>query len=255
MAQYLFGSGAAWGTPLADAAGNPIAANIATPQQFMVLQEISLDVSFENKMLHGQNQFPVAVGRGKGKVSGKAKWGQVNGGVFNALFFGQTMTSGIIGDVYDTTGALIPATPFTVTPTVPESGTWSVDLGVRDANGFTMTRVASAPAAGQYSVAAGVYTFAAADTGKRVYINYQYTATSTTATKMSVVNQPMGYAPSFKLDLYMPYQGKKLIVTLPKVISSKMALAGKNDDFTVPDMDFEAFADDAGNVMTMALSE
>lgn len=253
MSQYLFGSGAAWGTPLADAAGNVIAT--PTPQQFMVLQEISLDISFENKMLHGQNQFPVAVGRGKGKISGKSKWAQVNGGVFNALFFGQTMTNGIIGDVYETTGALIPTTPFTITPTVPESGTWSADLGVRDANGLPMVRVASAPAAGQYSVSAGVYTFAAADTGKRVFINYQYTATSTSATKLNVVNQPMGYAPSFKLDLFMPYQGKKLIVTLPKVISTKLAFAAKNDDFTVPDMDFEAFADDSGNVITMAMSE
>jgi hypothetical protein len=32
------------------------------------------------------------------------------------------------------------------------------DLGVRDANGNPMTRVASAPATGQYSVTAGVYT-------------------------------------------------------------------------------------------------
>lgn len=253
MAQYLFGSGAAWGTPLADAAGNTIA--VPTPQQFMVLQEISLDINFENKMLHGQNQFPVAVGRGKGKVSGKAKWAQVNGGVFNSLFFGQSMTNGLLSDVYDTTGATIPATPFTITPTVPSSGTWAADLGVRNASGLPMTRVASAPASGQYSVAAGVYTFAAADTGLKVFINYQYTATSTSATKLNVVNQPMGYAPSFKLDLYLPYGGKQLIVTLPKVISTKMALAAKNDDFTVPDLDFEAFADDAGNVLTMAMSE
>lgn len=253
MAQYSFGAGVMWGTPTADAFGNAIAN--PSPVQFGVLQEISLDVSFDTKMLYGQNQFPVAVGRGKGKVSGKAKFAQLNGAILNSLFFGQTLTSGITADVYDITGTAIPTTPFTITPTPPSSGTWSRDLGVRDSNGLPMTRVASAPATGQYSVAAGVYTFAAADTGKIVFISYQYTATSTTAKKSSVVNVPMGYAPTFGCDLYEPFQGKALTIYLPNCIGSKLQFATKLDDFNVPEFDFEAFADAAGNVMTYGLSE
>lgn len=253
MPQYSFGAGVMWGTPTADAFGNAI--TNPTPVQFGVLQEISLDVSFDTKMLYGQNQFPVAVGRGKGKVSGKAKFAQLNGAILNSLFFGQTLSSGITSDVYDVTGAVIPTTPFTITPTVPSSGTWSRDLGVRDANGRPMTRVASAPTTGQYSVAAGVYTFAAADTGLTVFINYQYTATSTVAKKSTVLNVPMGYAPTFQADLYEPFQGKALTITLPNCIGSKLQFATKLDDFNVPEFDFEAFADSAGNVMTYAVSE
>jgi hypothetical protein len=254
MSQFVFGSGILWGTPSTDAAGNAIAN--PTPVQFGTLQDVSLDVSFENKELHGQNQFAVAVGRGKGKISGKAKFAQINGLLLNSLLFGQTMTAGIVSDVYDTTGAAIPATgPYTITPTVPSSGTWSVDLGVRDSSGLPMIRVASAPATGQYSVTAGVYTFASADAGKTVFVNYQYTATSTGAQKSTVQNVIMGYAPSFRVDLFTPFQGKSMIWTLPKAISTKLTIATKLDDFAMPEFDFQGFADDSGNVLSYAVSE
>lgn len=254
MSQFVFGSGILWGTPTTDAAGNAIAN--PTPVQFGTLQDVSLDLSFETKELHGQNQFAVAVGRGKGKITGKAKFAQINGLLLNTLFFGQTMTAGIVSDVYDTTGAAIPASsPYTITPTVPSSGTWSADLGVRDANGLPMTRVASAPATGQYSVAAGVYTFAAADSGKTVFINYEYTATSTTAQKSTVKNVIMGYAPSFRVDLYTPFQGKSMVWTLPNAISTKLTIATKLDDFAMPEFDFQGFADGSGNVLTYAVTE
>lgn len=251
--QFGFGSGIFWGTPLQDANGNAIAN--PTPSQLGVLQDCSLDFSFDTKMLYGQNQFPVAVGRGKGKLSGKAKVAQLNGRWISDLMFGQTLSSGLLSDVYDTTGATIPSTPYTITPTVPSSGTWTADLGVRNANGLQLTRVASAPATGQYSVAAGVYTFAAADAGQQVFINFQYTASSTTAKKTTVLSLPMGYAPVFRADIYVPYQGKSLVITLPQCIASKFSLATKQDDFLVPDFDFEGFADSAGNAIYIGLSE
>lgn len=253
--QFGFGSGVFWGTPLQDANGNAIAANAATPVQLGVLQDFSLDISFDTKQLYGQNQFPVAIGRGKGKMSMKAKLAQLNGRMVNSLVFGQTMNSGIYNDVYDTTGAVIPGTPYQITPTVPSSGTWAADLGVRDTNGLPMVRVASAPATGQYSVAAGVYTFATADTGKTVYINYQYTATSTVATKSTVMSLPMGYAPTFRGDLFVPYGGKALALTIPQCVVAKFAVSTKQDDFLVPELDIEGFADAAGNSIYWGLSE
>jgi len=251
--QFAFGAGVLIGTPLTDSTGTAIAN--PTPVEFGKLQEVSLDISFENKPLYGSNQFPVAVGRGKGKVSGKAKAAQLNGALLNSVVFGQTVSSGILSDVYDTTGAAIPGTPYQITPSVPGSGTWARDLGVKDSNGVPMTRVASAPATGQYSVAAGVYTFASADTTKTVFISYQYTATSTTAKKSTVQNVLMGYAPSFSADLYFPYSGKTLAIYLRNAISTKLTLASKLDDFLLPEFDFEGFADSSGNVFDWAVSE
>ena len=253
MSQFLFSTGALWGTPLTDASGNNI--TNPSPVQFGTLQDCSVDFSFDTKLLHGQKYFAEAVGRGKGKINGKAKFAQINGATLNSLFFGQVMTSGIVNNVYDVIGQAIPATPFTVTVVPPNSGTWAYDLGVRDANGLTMTRVASAPATGQYSVAAGVYTFAAADTGKVVFINYNYTATSTTAKKINIINMPMGYAPSFQADFMLPFSGKFLMLKLANCIGSKFAFATKQDDFTIPEFDFEAFADPAGNVASWSMSE
>jgi hypothetical protein len=253
--QFLFGSGVFWGTPLTDASGAAI--TNPTPVMLGTMQDISIDISFDTKELYGQGQFPVAVGRGKGKMAGKSKFAQVSGAAINSLVFGQTVTSGIVTDFYDVTGATIPATPFTITVAPPSGGTFAYDLGVRDANGLPMTRVASGPTAGQYSltVGTGAYLFATADTGKQVFISYQYTATSTSAKQSVVKNVLMGQAPSFKGDLYLPYGGKSLIMTIPNCISSKFTIATKLDDFVIPEFDFSGFADAAGNALYWATSE
>jgi len=257
--QFNFGSGVFYGTPLFTAAGVAIAN--PTPVKLGILQDVSIDISFDTKMLYGQAQFPVAVGRGKGKVALKSKFAQLNGSTLNNLFFGQTVTNGIVADYVDSTGSVIPASPYSITPAPPSSGVFSYDLGVRTGAGFTnqgvpMTQVASAPATGQYTLSAGVYTFAAADTGKTVYIDYQYTATSTTATKSTVTNVLMGQAPFFKGDFFSTYQGKNCVFTFPQCLASKLTLASKQDDFTIPEFDVEGFADASGNnAFYWALSE
>lgn len=66
----------------------------------------------------------------------------------------------------------IPATPFQVTTDF----TWIADTGVTFAlTGMPLVKVTGTPTAGQYAVDdAGVYTFAAADTGLGVLITYSY---------------------------------------------------------------------------------
>ena len=76
---YGFGTGILFGTQLQDATGATVAN--ATPVQFGTLQDVSSDITFEEKLLYGQNQFPVAVGRGKGKINFKAKMAGIFGGV------------------------------------------------------------------------------------------------------------------------------------------------------------------------------
>jgi hypothetical protein len=51
-------------------------------------------------------------------------------------------------------------------------GPWASDFGVTYGNGTALTVVTRNPAAAQYSVANGVYTFAAADAGASVLIFY-----------------------------------------------------------------------------------
>lgn len=257
MAQYGFGSGTLWGTALTDAFGNSI--TNPTPVLFGTLQDVSIDISGDTKQLFGQNQFPVAVGRGKAKIQGKSKFAQINGRTLNDLFFGQPVSPGLLADVYDTIGSSIPqTTPFTITPTIPSSGTLVQDLGVRDSNGVPMKCVSGTPTTGQYSVVTGppaVYTFAAADAGKTVFICYQYTASSTTAQKSVVSNLAMGYAPTFRADFFNALNGKGIALSLFSCVASKLTLASKADDFLIPEFDFEAFANPAGQVLQWGTAE
>lgn len=65
----------------------------------------------------------------------------------------------------------IPGSPFQVT--VQDSADFLSDSGVVFySNNAALTKVASSPAAGQYSVSAGVYTFNTADSTKQVQISY-----------------------------------------------------------------------------------
>ena len=255
MAQYGFGSGVVFAVPLSNAQGSPLANG--TPVRFGVLQDVSVDFSFTNKELHGQNQFPVAIGRGQGKITGKAKVGQFNGALVNSLFFGQTLVSG--------QSAIADKESLTIssdTGTVANTTTFEDDLGVVYASsGLPLTRVASMPAVGQYSVTpAGAYTFAAGDTGAvtgNILVSYRYQtpATGTTASSVTLTNQLMGYAPTFKAELYVPYASKQLVITLNQCIGSKLNFATKLDDFLIPEFDFEAFSDASNTIGSLNFAE
>lgn len=68
----------------------------------------------------------------------------------------------------------------TDTAVVPSTGsvstlnTWLADAGVTYANGAALTAVAANPAAGQYAVADGAYSFNASDAGRAIAIAYSY---------------------------------------------------------------------------------
>lgn len=251
----LFGSGILFAVPTANASGATIAT--PTPVQFGTLQDVSLDISFETKQLYGSYQFPIASGRGKGKIEGKAKNAHLTAGILSDIILGNAGTAGI-KDVYPNFAASVPAnTPWTITIVPPGSGTFVQDMGVLDAStGLALKRVTSGPTAGQYSVSGAIYTFASADASKAVLISYEYTATSTTGPKyIALTNQLMGYAPTFKAALDLSCMGQNMTVVLNSCTSSKLALPFKNDDFAVPEFDFMAQADAAGNIGYVALSE
>lgn len=247
--QLQFGAGDFFGVPLTDAAGNAI--TNPTPIRIGAMQEMSLDFSGDLKELYGNKQFALAIARGKVKTTGKFKGAQIHGAALNSLFFGTGVTAGTMHAIAtDDVGAVIPSTPFTITPTVPNAGTFVDDLGVLDSNAVPMTRVASAPATGQYSANAGVYTFATADAAKKVYISYRYSYAATGAKRISLNNVAMGQAPTFKAYMQTTFQGKRALVMLESVASTKLQLLStKLDDFNIPSVDFSANADSSGTTL------
>jgi hypothetical protein len=242
MAKQKFGVGVLIAITRTDAQGNLLA--VPAPYRLGILQDVSSDFSFEAKTLYGANQLPVDRGRGKAKLAFSAKTADINAAALAALHFGVTPTVGVKLPVLDF-AANIPGTPYQVTITPPASGTFLADLGVSDASGVVFTRVASAPAAGQYSMSAGVYTFAAADTGKAMLISYEYSASSG-GIVVPMTNQLMGYSPSFSCMLFNDSKGSKLAVKLNNCQSDKLTLPFKNEDFSIADFGWEALDDGTG---------
>lgn len=242
-----FGAGKLIAVPTNLADGSPIA--IPTPVVLGTMQDVSIDMSVEMKTLYGSKRYPIAVGQGKGKIALKSKYAEIDGKILGSLFYGKTPTAGIKAGVFDFAASIPASSPYTITVAPPNSGTFVTDMGVIfAATGVQLTRVASAPTAGQYSVSAGVYTFAAADAGKSVALSYEYSATSTTGEIFTITNDVMGYTPSFTLLLQNGYDGKNLVMKLNRCVSGKLNLPLKNDDFALYDFEAEAFADAAGSL-------
>jgi hypothetical protein len=232
--------------------GNPNAQNLATnptPQLFGTVQEVSVEIGATIKELRGNLQFPDDTAISDKKLTGKVSFGKIETQIFNQLFFADSLTAGVKA-VQPKESHTIPSTPYQVTIAPPSSGTFYSDLGViNGTTGVALTKVASGPTTGQYSVnsGTGVYTFAAADTGNTVLISYTYTL-SATGTTLTVNNQLQGYGPQFEMWLAEPYAGVGNGMHLYACKSGKLSAPRKRDDYTIVEMDFECFANAAGQV-------
>lgn len=95
---------------------------------------------------------------------------------------GRLFTAGVqnVAVTY-TAGYQVSAEAVAVPSTTPHEilaqepyGDWASDGGVTYANGVPLVAVAANPAAGQYAVSGGAYTFSAADAGASVALTYGY---------------------------------------------------------------------------------
>jgi hypothetical protein len=244
---YSFGSGVLLGTRT-DIAN-------ATPVNFGLVQDVTIDETATIKELTGQFQRPVAIARGTIKTTGKAKVARISGMAFANLYYGVTPTAGQIATSFAEADTVAATTPFIVT--VANSATFVADAGVLYATtGLPLTLVASTPAAGQYSVntSIGVYTFNSADAGKAVLASYTYTVGGA-GQKFTVANQLLGTTPTFQAVFYTTFQGQAISLRLNNCTSNKLSFHTKLEDFIMPEFDFSCFADAAGNVMTWSFAE
>jgi hypothetical protein len=265
--QFSFGSGYIYGIPLTGT-------NL-TPVLLGTLQDVTYDISSSLKELYGQLQFPVAVGRGPAKFTAKAKMGAFSAEMWNTFFFGPgasglatpTTVGAIIGVNREVGSTITHAYTFANTA----SGTFDTDLGVTYGPGATsgkqglaLTKVASAPAVGQYSVvtSTGVYTFNTSDTDANaasgIAIAYTWLPSAPTQLIQSIFNAdfPLGSAPSFEIVHNIPYVtgGTQVTLKIYAAVASKLSFGWKNTDFTIPDIDFGMFANSAGRVMDIIMS-
>jgi hypothetical protein len=246
---YSFGSGVLFGTRT-DSAN-------ATPVNFGLVQEVTIDETATIKELTGQFQRPVAIARGSIKTTGKAKVARISGIAFGSLFYGVTPVAGQIATLFAEGPTAIPTTPFTIT--VANAATFVDDAGViNSVTGLPLALVASGPVAGQYSVnlSTGVYTFSSSDnvSGVKVLISYTYNIAAA-GQKIAVANQLLGTTPTFKAKFYTTFQSQAISLQLNNCTSNKLSFQTKLEDFIMPEFDFSCFADASGNVMTWSFAE
>lgn len=225
----------------------------ATPVNFGLVQEVTIDETASVKELYGQFQHPIALARGTIKTTGKAKVARISGLAFANLFYGVTPGAGQVATSFAETGNVPAASPYTVTPA--NSATLIDDAGlVYATTGLPLIRVASSPASGQYSLAGGVYTLSPADAGKIVLLTYTYTLAGS-GQNYPVVNQLTGTTPTFAAHFFTTFQGQAVSLKLNACTSNKLSFQTKLEDFVLPEFDFSCFADATGTIMTWSFSE
>lgn len=232
----------------------PTGAN-PTPLPVGVMQSVDLDIKSSLKKLMGQQVFAVDAAVSERSIDGKVTFGQMFGATTRSVLAGATSTTGSTRGAYNEV-SVIPGTPYQVT--VAQSATWVQDAAVYDVTAQQLlTRVASAPATGQYMVAAGVYTFATADTGHVVWINYSYTATGGFTTTYN--NQLAGVGNTYQMLLFdqyvvqgvTKYEGFKLF----SVVLPDLSFPFKNNDYMINNMSFTAMQNASGQILEQYTSE
>lgn len=240
MARYGFHCGSLWSVP----GVNPNLA-VPTPQKFGVLQEGHIDLSFSIKGLYGQNVAPVTSGVAQLKIAGGCKFARLRGSVLRDLFFP--------GMVSETSAQMIivegeSKTIAAHSVTVSHAAASNVDLGVYFEDGTPLKKVTTPSSSGEYSHASGVYTFVnTTDDGKVVLIDYQYL--STTGKLLTVNNAPAGMFPSFMVVLQVLHNSQPTSLQLFSAQSDKFNFNTKQGDFTIPQFDFQGYADDLGRIL------
>ena len=233
----------------------------STPEPFAVLQEVDIDFDYTNKPLFGLNQFPVFTARGEGKITGKAKWGSISGGLMNAMFFGQTLTTGGTQLAANETHTVPASTPFTVSPT--NQASFAGDEGVQyvtlPPQPLTLTTGAPGTIAlyepPTVGTSTGTYLFNSNDASTQVYLNYLYTTSA--GQNIAIANQILGTTPYFKAVFRNrdPKTGLFDTLILNRCISNKLAYSSKTTDYGIPELDFEAVDDGTSNIGTWTMGD
>lgn len=226
----------------------------STPINIGYCQEFSMDAAAEMKELFGQNRYPLVAATGTVKLTGKMKAAMISGIAHNNAFHGGTFTTGQIQAVLGELG-----TPSANALTVAGSATFEADLGVvRQSDLTPFTKVASGPTAGQYSVSAGVYTFAAADSNPPSSFSYTKTVAGS-GQKQTIANSAIGTNPTFQIDyatsLVVAGTARPLLLRVYACIATKLAYAFKLTDFYLPEIDFTAYQNASGNLYTISYPE
>lgn len=232
------------------------------PVRFGSLKGVTLNIDNELIYPSSTKRHHINVANGMRTVKGTARMAVIDSQVWHQFVFGieghrtqgpgDTPPNDGSEHVNKETATLAPGPGLTFTVTPPNAGTFVQDLGVFDSDtGLQLVKLASPSAAGFYSVAAGVYTFNAADgaAGRKIEIRYLYS--TLTGYNLNVVNEQKGLAPTFVVILEGSYNGRKQTIIMKRCASSAISLPLTLENFAIQDFEFEALADNTETVLSV----
>lgn len=182
--------------------GNPPVPNFL--QRVLSVSEFEIQVKGKNVNLEGQNQWPDDVMASDREGTIKITAGRLGIDLLNTMF-GESVVAGFTQPVMDEGPTAVPVSPYQIT--VAGSANFIDDLGVINAaTGQQLQPVASGPTAGQYSFAAGAYTFSSADHASGISVKISYTkGVIGSGRTLSIINHLQGYGPVNRLVIAAPY--------------------------------------------------
>lgn len=230
----------------------------AQPSFFGTIQDCSIDIDQALVELYGQLKMAVDIAPSKLAIKGKAKFARIQLNQLNNMIMGNTVTT---ASGFDMSAA--EAKTSGATFTVSKGATFIVDLGVfYHATGIQLTPTTATPTVGFYVpgvAGTGTYTLSGtADTTTAMDVYYTYTVT--TLNSMIGTNNFMGTGPIFELDLSNHYTNNLGTVgttnmKLNACRATKFTFPFQNIQYTIPDFEFQAFADASGVWGTVVTSE
>ena len=228
---------------------NPTPCRASTPQ--------SQSIDFKRKVesLFGENQLAVAVAAGQMEVTGKVEFSKTVARIFADILFGDGSTTGSYLESDQEAGTIPGSSSYIVT--VVNSATWLFDLGVRNATtGVIYTCVASGTevAGKSYSVAAGVYKFAAGDANGNVLISYGYSS-ATAGESIVLANQLQGLTGNFQAVHTLPWGTETDMFVFYNCIAGSTSLSAKNGGFGNTSLDYTAAVNGNGQLGIATFAE
>jgi hypothetical protein len=225
-----------------------------TPARALTPQSQSIDFKRKTESLFGENQLAVAVGAGEMEVTGKVEYAKTQARILADIMFGDAGTTGSYLEADGEAGTVAASSPYIIT--VVNSANWVADLGVVDvATGNIMTCVASGPVAGKsYTVAAGIYTFAAGDEGTNKKISYYWTQAAVGET-VALNNQPQGLTGNFQAIHVLPWGTEQDMFVFFNCIAGSHGLSMKKSGFGMSTLDYTAAVNGSGELGVATFAE
>jgi len=245
----VFDTGGLFVTPQTKGPGTT-AADDMTPTELARLSDITITGEHEivgvEDAQYLYKDFPMSKLR---KIKGHASFAAFDGAVVDQVFFGAVRTAGCkLTDLHRKLTVPV-SPPYTVTVSSPSSGTFADDLGVvYAADGTRLTLSSGLPVAGSYTRTGATYTFNAADAGTQMGVSYSYTLA--TGTSLPLSNDLPGRAPTFQAVLQAYYAGQQTTLVLYACVTHEFSVPVKTEQFAVMGFDFEAYANDSGQIGT-----